>query len=111
MEVIAESFPRARKAHECDLCLRTITPGEIYARQFSVDGRGVWTFKDCRHCRLLDREIDCQRLSYYYGYDYDTVNEWEPETIHDARLKIGWRRKWRHRDGTLYQIRDGRIIV
>lgn len=114
MEVISQKSPRARKNHHCSLCHRLIGAGETYTRQVSVSDGRIWTFRECAHCARLDAEIGLAWLEDPYGgegYTEETVLNWEPETIHEARLKIGWRRKWRHRDGTLYHLRGGRIIV
>lgn len=98
----------ARKEHWCELCRRTIRPGEQYERQTNIyDGR-LYDFKTCAHCReliahapaSLQEDIDWADE----GYSQDTILEWEPRSVAELRLKVGWKRQWRHADGSLYAL-------
>lgn len=115
MHQLSDSNLRARKSHTCSLCHRSIEPGEIYNRQVNAyDGR-AWTFKTCVQCDRMNYEVGFAWIEYSYGndagYTHETVHDWYPSTIREARLKIGWKRKWRHRDGTLYAIADSLVVV
>jgi hypothetical protein len=47
---------KAKRAHTCNSCKRTIQPGEHYRRQFAIfDGEPV-TYKMCSDC--IAREYD-----------------------------------------------------
>ena len=51
------SQPKARKAHRCEYCNRTILPGEVYSRS-----EGLWdgvfqTLKLCTECDVLSRRM------------------------------------------------------
>jgi hypothetical protein len=96
-----DSWPVARKPHRCELCNRTIRPGEKYRRGVGMDGT-VWTFKECRHCRaVMDLADptggDCE-------YFPDVLGEWEPQSVTEARWRAQWRRQWTRRDGALYPL-------
>ena len=58
--MIGDALHRARKAHRCDSCHRTIAPGREYERQRLVDGDLAWTFKMCRTCAALACEVTPQ---------------------------------------------------
>ena len=52
------SHPVARKAHVCDQCGRTISPGEHYYRFEQVsDYDGIGTQKVCDQCRRLECDL------------------------------------------------------
>lgn len=102
--------PTARKAHRCDQCGRTITPGEQYHRfeQASDYSGGIETQKTCAQCRRLERDLwdidirgedDYGRECYPYlpdldrcGYDLPTDDPWP------ARLALH-RAQWTTPDG------------
>lgn len=103
---IANEVRRARKSHTCLLCGRTIGPGEIYRHQRNVDCGDIWTWRNCAHCDvLLDWLYTTTRLyDWDEGATPDSIGEWEPETIAEARLKIYWRHQWRTRSGELRPV-------
>ncbi len=105
IQVLHSETPVARKAHQCSLCYRTIEPGEKYDRQHSVfDGR-AYAFKSCAHCQALVDIIGWDRLSWDdEGYSADSISEFEPASVAEARLIVGWRHKWRHRSGDLWAV-------
>lgn len=94
--------PRARVPHRCDLCGRTIRPGETYRRCAVFDEGTAWTWRECAHCDSV-REI---ALVEVYGSEYGEglIAQWEPREIHHLRLKAMWRRKWIRHDGSLYPV-------
>lgn len=99
----AVSHPKARKPHRCDVCFRTIGPGEKYDRRAGCwDGTfGVW--KECPHCVALIQVYDIEGWDDYAPGN-DDVSQWEPETIPGLRAMVHWRKRWRRADGTLYPI-------
>ena len=101
--VLASENPVARIEHKCQLCWRTIGPGERYNRQRNIGDDGPYVFKACAHCHayvLLTSLTDwCDD-----GYTADDLVEYEPGSIVEARWRAQHRRKWRRRDGTLYPI-------
>jgi hypothetical protein len=94
------STPTARTQHRCDLCGRTIRPGEKYHRMAGMDGLTAWTHRECRHCAFL-RGIAHEATGEFEFHD-DLIVEWEPTTVAGVRLKALWRKKWQRADGSLY---------
>lgn len=110
--VIASENPVARKEHQCALCGRTIRPGERYNRQRNVWDGDPYVFKSCAHCHWLVTKGCPDSLREFIdwadeGYTTDTIWDWEPSTVAEARLLVGFRRKWTRRDGSLYPVPDG----
>lgn len=104
MLTIADEWRTARKPHDCKLCRRQIEPGERYRHQRNKDYGDIWTWRNCIHCDELLNLLSRRGYDDDYGITFEVVCEWEPESIAEARLKVGWDRKWRHRDGSLYQV-------
>lgn len=103
--ILADDSPVARKTHTCDMCSRTIEPGETYRRARSVGDDGPYTFKECGHCRLLLSLYGDEFVwDWWEGYSPEDVIEWEPQTVATLRLKVQFRRRWRRRDGGLYPL-------
>ncbi len=94
--------PRARKQHRCEMCGRTIQPGEVYRRGFGADGN-AWTWKECAHCEQLVR-VAFPRSWNDESYGDDLFNDFEPQSIAEARVRAQHRRRWQRLDGTLYPI-------
>lgn len=103
--MLGDSKPKARVEHRCGLCNRVIGVGETYHRARIVGDDGPYVFKKCAHCsatlRLYFDEIVWEPSEGYCDEDF---HNWEPSTIHGARLRAQYRRKWRRRDGTLYPV-------
>jgi hypothetical protein len=103
MQTISQSTPKARKAHRCMWCYRTIDPGETYSRAFNTDGVTGWTWINCLHCEAF------VTLAGIEDWDGDGISvehilEHEPTAVSDLRLKALHRKKWRRADGTLYPV-------
>ena len=101
----AHTWPTARKPHPCELCRRTIRPGERYLRGVGMDGITAWTWRECAHCDAI------RDLARAYGadgadgeYSLDVIAEWEPQTPSQLRALVLWRRQWTRRDGSLYPV-------
>jgi hypothetical protein len=103
--VIADEHPTARIAHTCQMCGRTIQPGEVYRRQRNIwDGTDPYVWKECAHCEALLKVGTFDDYWWDEGVNEDTIREWEPPTITDMRWKVQWLRRWARRDGSLYPI-------
>lgn len=101
--VLASDWPVARIEHHCQLCGRTIQPGEKYNRQRNVGDDGPYVFKACAHCHAY---VKLAGIADWCddGYTADDVWEYEPGDMTEARWRAQHRRKWMRRDGALYPI-------
>jgi|SRR6476646_6684230 len=106
MQTLVHEFRTARKPHHCELCGRQIESGERYLHQRNKEYGDIWTWRNCAHCDPLLGLLCNLGYADDYGVTMDVVSDWEPETIAQARLKVGWKRKWRRRDGSLYPVPD-----
>lgn len=106
MQIIADEWRIARKPHKCELCWRQIEPGERYRHQRNKEGGDIWTWRNCAHCNELLHLLVAEGYDDGYGVTIDSACDWYPETVAQARLKVGWKRKWRRRDGSLYPLPD-----
>lgn len=99
--VLADRHPVARVAHQCDLCLRRINPGERYQTQFSTEG----TFRCCAHCEAFASVVWASgQVDDAQGADWSTMLDFEPRTLAELRLKALHRRQWTRKDGTLMPV-------
>lgn len=105
MNVIGQSRPRARVAHRCHMCSRTIRVGELYDRQRCVDGRDAWTFISCRHCSVF-ASLLWARADYDYddGMGWEALADFEPGTPAEERLQAMWRAQWSCADDTVLPL-------
>lgn len=92
----------ARKSHRCELCRRTISPGETYRYGAGMDGSTAWTWKECAHCDAIRDVARADSWSVDDEYGDDLLHEWEPTTVPHLRLKVLASRRWARSDGTLY---------
>ena len=67
-EFYSESLVRARKAHKCCECGRSIAPGETYERVSGKWGGAIDTYKTCPHCLEVRGMYDdvCKRNSWIF---------------------------------------------
>ena len=108
MDHYTDSHPRARKPHICDTCGRTIQAREIYRRGAGMDGATAWTWKECAHCELLIAWLG--RINYLEEeYCPEVIEEWEPETLSDLRLKACWAKRWTFQSGALMPPPEARF--
>jgi hypothetical protein len=95
--------PVARKSHLCEICGRTIQPGETYMRGSGYGDGEAFTWKECAHCEPFAKLV-ASRLREE-EYSFDLLAEWdEPKTVAEARVLAQWRRKWTNRAGDLYPV-------
>jgi hypothetical protein len=102
MQTLSQSKPKARKAHWCEWCGRTIEPGEVYQRAALLGDDGLYDWANCLHCAALVGLCDID--GYDEGISDEDILEWEPPDIEALRWKVLWRKKWRRADGTLYPV-------
>lgn len=79
MSDVVTSHPKARKAHNCEVCGPSIKPGDTYTRVAIFDGGDAFTWKNCSDC---DDPISQARSDDYVGDDGitgDDVREWAQE--------------------------------
>lgn len=98
----------ARVEHKCAECFRVIFPREIYRRTFGVWDGHPDTFKTCAHCLALQSWLLRECNSFLYGGLSEEIDDHarEYQSVWLWRGRIGMRRKWRKRDGSLMQIPD-----
>lgn len=95
VNILWDETPTARTFHECSLCGRTIEPKEQYRRSTIKGDDGVYTFKECAHCRAFCKLYADEFTSDDdFGYTEYDVAEWEPTTPealeHQRRFLIRW---------------------
>jgi len=84
------------------MCRRVIRPGETYLRGAGMDGSYAWTWRECAHC---DAIRDLPRNEWgIEEYDWQTIADWEPRTVHLLRLKALWQKGWERKDCSLYPV-------
>jgi len=103
MQTLSDSTPKARKAHKCQMCYRTIAPGEAYTRQANIGDDGFYDWINCQQCDVF-LSLDVSDYWDGYGVGFETVQDWEPDSVWELRLKALWRKKWRRKDGSLYPV-------
>lgn len=99
----ADTHPRARKPHSCDMCRRTIRTGETYRRSAGMDGTSAWTWIECAHCEPFARFAYSSR-GWDEGYDETLLIDFEPVDVAQARVLAQYRRRWQRRDGGLCPV-------
>lgn len=102
--------PRARKAHRCDECRRTIEPGETYQRITGKWDGDIATYNRCAHCHAAIVAIEeladkfdwcvCVSLGDARSQLRDFVREerW-PNTAPIGRVVVAMERRWKRFDG------------
>lgn len=107
VQIIREVRRIARRGPRCSLCWRTIGKGEDYRCSTNVyDGR-IYNWNECAHCEAFRKLTDYWGIDLAWsdeGYSSDTVEEFEPRTAQEVKLLKRWRRRWRRKDGSLYQV-------
>jgi hypothetical protein len=106
VDTLNRAIRKARKAHECSMCGRTIEPGESYDWSSNVYDGDFYVWKQCAHCDAMVRILNLHYWAAFpdEGLGPDDVGEFEPETIAQARIFIGWKTGWRRKDGTLREV-------
>ena len=98
---------KAKKAHRCGDCFRTIAPGETYhVSKWATEGR-IEQAKMCAHCHIAADWLDknCNGVLWGGIWDdiYEHVEEYAgvyPRVVRGLkRLHVGARRHWAFRRG------------
>jgi hypothetical protein len=107
----------ARAIHHCQECGRTITPRERYAqhagRRWGESWPAFGEFACCAHCEIL-RSMSVYLTNaedWSFGYmdqqellNPDFARKDDPLYPTWLRLVVGFRSRWRHRDGALWRV-------
>lgn len=132
--LLSSGTRRARIAHKCDECRRTIDPGETYRywTSISAEGDGIGTQKMCAHCwntiELGAAFTGCPKawwweqihdLSAYDegGFVADILRNEEHTTLTTSQKRAmircvrGYRRRWRDKHGNLLPLVTDRADV
>jgi len=104
--VLETKTPVARKSHTCELCRRTIRPGERYQAQHNVYDGHAYTWKGCAHCQAYAAVIWADNDGWLddAGLDWMSASDYEPDTLWKLRLKAQYRRQWTRADGSLMPV-------
>lgn len=104
--VLDTKTPVARKPHTCELCRRTIRPGEKYQAQHNVYDGHAYTWKGCAHCRVYASVIWADDDGWLddAGLDWCAASDYEPDALWKLRLKAQYLRQWTRRDGSLMPV-------
>lgn len=106
IEMIWKDTPKARKAHRCDECGRTIRVGETYIRErFKLDGE-TSTHKTCAHCTVVRDWLSLECGGYVFTAVSEDIDEHARGGygIGVIRLAVGMRRNWTTRKGALMPV-------
>ena len=78
MDCYTQTYPIARKVHECDFCGKQIEKGEKYSYESWKDEGDFWKRKLCLSCRKILEQF-CIEENIDDEFDWDWVQEW----LHD----------------------------
>ena len=79
--LLRELHPRARKAHRCGECGRTIEPGEKYTLSKTLFEGRVEGYKTCDHCAVARDWLGANCGGWLYGGVWADIEE----HIHEYR--------------------------
>lgn len=109
------STRRARKAHQCEECNRTIREGERYERYAGVWEGSFSTFVSCGHCAQVRTLISNIDIDFWEGA-FGGVGEWFAqqlwreyiktfeEGLKFLRLSRQFGSRWTRADGSLMPV-------
>ncbi|GEL46590.1 hypothetical protein CHO01_17060 [Cellulomonas hominis] len=105
MPTFIHTKPRARKAHTCCCCGRTIHPGEAYTRGVGLDrGAGAWTYRRCAHCAVAVGYVSGLTTAEEFE-DRDLIETWEPDGIAENQVRRNvLQAQWRTPTGVLVPV-------
>lgn len=98
---------KARKYHQCDECLRMISPGEKYELFKGLMDRDHWSvYRTCEHCQAARSWlVETCRGWLFRGVLDELAEHWEEDpsyrSIWLGRAILTMRRGHKRRDGTL----------
>jgi len=95
--------PKARKAHTCSECRRTIQPGERYRYQSFLMEGDLDEHKLCDRCAIPVAWLRKNCGGYVYGMVHEEIVEHARDYpqigMPLARIAIGMKRKWKSFSG------------
>lgn len=100
--VLSAARRRARKAHRCTECQRTIGVVEQYQHEATIFDGDFEVHRICAHCMRVRAWLDRNCGGWLYGGLWEDISE--HDEIRARILADGMRRKWTRRDGTLWSI-------
>jgi len=59
-EFFEQTWPKARKLHQCSECDRPIAPGTTYQRCVGKSDGEFWTFNTCTICAEIRKAFSCE---------------------------------------------------
>jgi hypothetical protein len=100
---------KARIAHPCGECKRTIQPGETYEYTFGKFEDEVFYHKMCSHCVAAARWLVIQCQGYCQTYVLqELIDHWGENTSLRSfwlgRAIVGMKRAWTFSDGKLMPV-------
>lgn len=100
--------PVAQKSHQCEMCLRTIDPGERYLRGSGLYDGHWFGWAECRHCQVFRDLADLYDPCGDDGYDRCcyTDAEFSPGSV-EAEWQGQFLAKWRDATGELVPVPTG----
>ena len=72
---LGELYPRARKAHQCGECFRTIEPGEKYIVHKTLFEGSVSSQKLCSHCDVAREWLGDNCGGWLYGGVWEDIDD------------------------------------
>lgn len=71
-QLLRKNSPTARRPHVCCECGETIEPGQVYLDEVTVCDGGIKTWKTCRLCWNIRK--DMFTCGWYYGEIWDEIH-------------------------------------
>ena len=103
ISVLSEGQRRAKKAHKCGECGRTIEPGETYESVSGIYDGSFDTYKTCLQCCSVRKWLANVCAGWVYSEVLEEIEEhfYEGYGMWLGRAAVSMRRKWRKFDGSL----------
>lgn len=101
-----EEYRKARKAHKCGECCRTIEPGERYEFVCGSWEGHIETHRTCWHCLAAREWLSKVCNGWLYGMVREDLHEHYLEGYNPRWLSIacsGMRKQWRRPDGSMWR--------
>jgi len=102
MQTLSDSTPKARKAHMCEMCHRTIDIGETYTRQANLGDEGFYSWINCQAIATCYALEDMRDRASIERDALRARNERQHATLTKIRALLG------DHDGPLWAVRGVR---